>query len=172
MARHKIPGIENSDCSSSKTRVPPQLTFISMSNSEKINLCTSLKVYTMFIFGILASWKCDFCSFVNSSCEVKDCGYICVGIWIIYKDHLFLSLIIAKWLFLKTVYIFICTVYSVWPILQTIIGMELTELVKKCGKYETWAAANSKLPYFPMYRFTNFTTKLSIKQSFTCCVNL
>ena len=44
LARHKISGIENSDCSNSITRVPPQLTFISMSNSEKINLCTSLKV--------------------------------------------------------------------------------------------------------------------------------
>ena len=44
LARHKNPGIENSDCSKSKTRVPPQLMFISMSNSEKINLCTSLKV--------------------------------------------------------------------------------------------------------------------------------
>ena len=44
LARHKIPGIEKSDCSSSKTRVPPQLKFISISNSEKINLCTSLKL--------------------------------------------------------------------------------------------------------------------------------
>jgi len=44
LARHRIPGIENSDCSSSKTRVPHKLTFISMPNSEKINLCTSLKV--------------------------------------------------------------------------------------------------------------------------------
>ena len=30
MARHNIPGIEIADCSSSKTRIPPQMTFISM----------------------------------------------------------------------------------------------------------------------------------------------
>jgi len=41
LARHNIPGIEISDCSSSKTRIPSQLTFISMSNVEKFNLYTS-----------------------------------------------------------------------------------------------------------------------------------
>jgi len=27
----------------------------------------SLECFTFFIFGILGSWKCDFCSFVNLS---------------------------------------------------------------------------------------------------------
>jgi len=26
-----------------------------------------LECFTIFILGILASWKCDFCSFVNGS---------------------------------------------------------------------------------------------------------
>jgi len=41
LPRHKIPGTENSDSWSSKTRIPPLMTFISMSNDEKFNLCTS-----------------------------------------------------------------------------------------------------------------------------------
>jgi len=71
----------------------------------------------MFIFGILATWKCDFCSLDNKSCEVKDCGCICVGIRYIYKDQLFLTLIISKKVIFKKVFIFIYTVYSVWPML-------------------------------------------------------
>ena len=112
LGRHKIPGIENSDCSSSKTRVPPQLTFICMSNSEKINLCTSLKVLNNVHFRHFATWKCDFYSFFKSSCEVKDCGYICVGIRNIYKDQLFLTLIISENVIFKKCYLFICSVYG------------------------------------------------------------
>jgi len=44
----------------------------------------------MFIFAILAGWKCDFCSFVNGSYYVNDIGYTLVGIRNICKDHLFL----------------------------------------------------------------------------------
>ena len=44
----------------------------------------------MFIFGILASWKCVLCSFVNGSYYVNDFGYTYFGIRNIYNCHLFL----------------------------------------------------------------------------------
>ena len=44
----------------------------------------------MFIFGILATWKCDFCLFGNGSFYVYDFGYTCVGIRNNCKYHLLL----------------------------------------------------------------------------------
>ena len=46
----------------------------------------------MFIFGILAGWKCDFYSFVNGSNEVNNFGYTRIGIRNICKYHHFLIL--------------------------------------------------------------------------------
>jgi len=38
-----------------------------MSNDESLIYAMVFECFTMFIFGILAGWKCDFCSFVNGS---------------------------------------------------------------------------------------------------------
>ena len=45
----------------------------------------------MFIFGILATWKCDFWSFVNGTYYFNNFGYTCFGIRNICKDHPFLN---------------------------------------------------------------------------------
>jgi len=69
----------------------------------------------MFIFGFLASRKCDFCSFVNRSCEVKDLGYSSVGIRNIYKDHLILTIMIArKFTFQNSIYKYVYAQYTVY----------------------------------------------------------
>jgi hypothetical protein len=46
-----------------------------------------LECITMVIFGILASWKCDFCSFVNGCYKVNEFGFTCVGNRNISKYH-------------------------------------------------------------------------------------
>jgi len=38
-----------------------------MSNDESLIYVNLLECYTMIIFGILATWKCGFCSFVKGS---------------------------------------------------------------------------------------------------------
>jgi len=45
----------------------------------------------MFIFDILATWKCDFRSFFNGSYLFNDFGYTCVGIRNNCKYHHFLN---------------------------------------------------------------------------------
>jgi len=43
------------------------MSCISISNDECLIYVLVFEWFTMFIFGILASWKCDFCSFVIGS---------------------------------------------------------------------------------------------------------
>jgi len=38
-----------------------------MYNDESLIYVLCHECFTFFIFGILASWKCDLCSFVNGS---------------------------------------------------------------------------------------------------------
>jgi len=81
-----------------------------------------LKCFTMFIFGILASRKCDFCSFVNSSYEIKDFVYISVAIRNIYKDHFFLTIIIAKNVIFKNcICIYIHSIQCMSDVVSTIL---------------------------------------------------
>jgi len=116
MGRHKILGIQNSDCSSNKTRIQPQMTFISMSNVEKINLCTSFWRVPQFSFSVF--WIPENAISANSSTDrVKS---IIVDIFVLEleistKTTSFSLLLFQKKLFLNKVYIFIPTVYNVWP---------------------------------------------------------
>ena len=72
--------IVNSDCKSSNTRIQHSKSSKSMSNDESVIYVLVSWVLHNVHFRKLASWKCDFCSFVNGSYYVNDFGYTCIEI--------------------------------------------------------------------------------------------
>ena len=72
--------IVNSDCKSSNTRIKHSRSSKSMSNDESVIYVLVSWVLHNVHFRHFASWKCDFCSFVNGSYYVNDFGYTCIEI--------------------------------------------------------------------------------------------
>ena len=107
---------KKTDWSSCFIRIPQLMTCISMCNDEKINLFTGFLSVSQCSFS--AFWQAENAAHSSTGRMKSKILYILVlRLEISTKTTSFSLLLLQKMWFLKTVYIFICTVYSVCPML-------------------------------------------------------
>jgi len=83
--------IVNSDCLSSKTRIPHLMSYISMSNVESLIYVLVSWVFHNVHFRNFRDLKMQFLLIRHRVLLFNDFGYTCVGIRNIWKHHLFLN---------------------------------------------------------------------------------